>query len=286
MRRYGIFHPFLLSLYSGELYRDVAQRWRGGRATALLMGYLGLLLGASLLPTLRQIHEKLAGFVERIPPEIVRDFPEILIERGILSIDRPVPYVIEAPVPGDPGRKTPFILFDTASEVPPLEKTEARVVVTRSAVHFRKNGDWETQSLAGVEAYSFGKNKLAFWLFLLRHSTAQFAILLLFWYGYRMTAVLCYALVGLIYCEVRLVNLNYPALVRLSILASTPAVLLSTVRNALSLSFLPTGLWWILCMAITLLYLRFGIRSNLGAIPTEDIGPPLKETEPPRPDAG
>jgi hypothetical protein len=106
------------------------------------------------------------------------------------------------------------------------------------------------------------------------HDMAQFykqwtwslvaAFLIPIYFVFCLIQVLIYALFGLAMSRMLNVGLPYAALVRLSVIALTPVLLIDSVLKVRGLMF---GYWWIVSVLITLGYLFFGVRSNKEVIP-------------------
>ncbi len=77
---------------------------------------------------------------------------------------------------------------------------------------------------------------------------------------YRVIQAIVYAAIGcLIFARLAKVDISYQAMVRLSIIAVTPAIIISTVLQYCSISF---NYEWTLYFLLTMLYLIYGIRAN------------------------
>src|SRR5438552_182466 len=88
-RRYGIVRTLLLGLFSADVWRDVAQNWRG---MGLL--YMLVLLTLSWFVVLGKFHVSFGHFVDAEAPPFVEQVPAMTIKDGVVSIDRPSPYVV------------------------------------------------------------------------------------------------------------------------------------------------------------------------------------------------
>lgn len=103
-RRYSPVATLGLSFFSPELYRDVGRRWRG-----IGFWYLVLLLAVSWLPVAIKAHVGFAHFVRQDAPRTLADFPGITITDGVVSIDRPEPYLWR-----DPDSRDVLLYVDTS----------------------------------------------------------------------------------------------------------------------------------------------------------------------------
>ena len=253
MKRYGIFHPFLLSFFSRSLYRDVADHWKG-----VGFGYLFLLLAVAWIPAMVVLHRATARMVETFGPALAESFPTITITNGQVDIEAPEPYVLG--MPGGGGGI--LAIVDTTGKISP-EGNPALLFLTRNQLIVHKN-ERETRiyDLSMVKNFrldqAFVERVLGF---VKRYLiVAAYPCALICSFLYRMIQVLVYAGIGIVFARMSAVPLEYPQLLRLSSVAITPAVLLDLIRGLLSV---PTSyLWWIFCLLHTLGYILFAVRAS------------------------
>jgi hypothetical protein len=81
----------------------------------------------------------------------------------------------------------------------------------------------------------------------------------IFSFIFRLVLVLLYGVIGLLFCRIANVRLDYQALMRLAVIASTPVIILDTV---LEVSNITIPLFWLISFTIAMVYLYFGIRAN------------------------
>jgi len=265
-RRYSLFHPPLLAFFSKALYRDVAWRWPG---TGLL--YLFLLVAVSLLPTIVMMQVGLSGFVDTSAKELVDQIPEITIRDGKVSIDEPQPYVIENKETGEP-----VAIIDTTGETTSLDDTKAHVLLTETTVIIRKDArETRIVDLADVREFTLNGQRVHGWLLALKRWLVVVLCPLMLGsaYVYRVVQALLYALFGLVIANIFRITLSYTALLRLSIIAVTPVIVLDTILGATGTQF--PG-WWPLCFLIAMGYLFFGVKAAAEPQPRDPgAQPPL-----------
>ena len=259
MRRYSILHPFFMSFYSRALYQDVGRRWRGTNFLYLLL-LLTLSWAPSMIKAQRDI-SRAAGveghaFVQQIPP--------ITIKNGKVSTDVPMPHIIKNPDDG-----SPLAIVDITGEVTSLDTTVAKILLTEDHLIVKRN-DRETRSydLAAVKDSSFDSARAEHWM----NVGSKWLIAFLFpfvlvgSYIFRIVQALLYALVGMLFAKSLHADLNYPALLRLPIVAVTPIVVVDTILPFIGLKI---PFWGMLGIAIALAYLYFGVQAN-----SEPVSPP------------
>lgn len=250
MKRYGLFHPFLLSFYSRSLYRDVADHWKG-----VGFGYLLLLLAAAWIPAMVVLHRGTARIIETFGPALTKNFPTITITNGQVAIDAPEPYVVPMPGGGDP-----LLIVDTTGQIT-AENNPAAVLLTRNQLMLRGDRQTRLYDLAMVRDFRMDQAFIERMLGFVRRFlvVVAYPCALIGSYLYRILQVLVYAAIGMAFVRMSMVSLDYVQLLRLSSVAVTPAVLLDTLRGVLRV---PTSyLWWIFCLLLSLGYLLFAVRA-------------------------
>ncbi len=252
MKRYSIIHPFALSFFSRELYQDVAKNWKG---TGFL--YLALLLAACWIPGMIKIGASFSDFVKKEISPLLEEFPEITIKNGEVSINEPMPYFL-----GDPDTGAVVAIIDTTGEITDLEGADERVLLTKNKLILRKN-KMETRGydLSQINDLKLTREKIRSWLDTAR-KWLPFALYPFCWFGsfvYRIAQSLIYAVIGLIFVSVLKAGLQYQALIRLSVIAITPPVILETIRDLVGRKI---PFWSLLCFLIAMGFLFFGMRAN------------------------
>ena len=269
MRKFGLFHPLVLSFYSQPLYADVARNWRG-----ITFLYLLLVLALCWVPGMVKMQTGLSKFIKKDAPALVQQIPRVSIINGEVSTDVETPYYIN-----DPDSGKTLMILDLTGEFTSLEGTGAKMLLTRNQLIAEKSAiETRTYDLSGIKNFSIDRATIEGWLQLARSWLVPllFPIILLFSYCYRLFQALVYGLIGLIIAQVLHVPLGLMASVRLAIIAITPVLILDTL---LGLTEFRLPAWWLLGFAIAMGYLFFGIKAASSA-------PPPGETPGPQPGQG
>lgn len=253
MKKYNIFHPILLSFFSKDLYRDVARNWRGNA-----FFYLFILLAICWIPATYLMHQGMNTFLENRMVPLIKQMPTIKIHHGEVSIDQPSPYIIR-----EPHTNRIIAIINTSTEITSPAQTKALLLLTKDKLYVRHSEkEMRVYSLKRFDNQEITKvlllrivNFVKTWgVFLL------FPLLLIVSYLYRILQALLYAAVGtLVFAKISKASLDYQQILRLSIIAVTPAIILSTVLSFFHINF---SYQWTLYFIITLLYLFFAIKVN------------------------
>lgn len=243
-----------LSFFSRPLYRDIALRWQG-----VAFGYLLLLLALCWIPGAIRIHRSLTFFVDEEAPLVIEQVPEITIINGQAFIDQPQPYTIY-----DPDTGEALLVIDTSGTITSLEQTDARGLVTARQAIFQKNAiETRSFSFETVDRYTLNQKKITRWLDMGKTWAAPvlYPLCILGSFTYRIVQALLYACIGLLIANLCKGKLPFDALLRLSVIAITPAIIIGTLFDAAAVSLPLEGLWFFL---LSMGYLLFGIRASVG----------------------
>jgi hypothetical protein len=255
MKQYGVFHPLLLSFYSKPLYRDVAKNWKG---VGFL--YLLLLLALTWIPVMMQFHYNLSNAVSREAPKIVNQIPKITITKGEVSIDAPVPYSIIDPQSGEQ-----IAAIDTSGQITSIDQTKAFMLLTKKNLIIRQQHRGETRifDLSAIQSLTLDRDSVMSWLqaFNKWFAFVAYPFALGASFAYRIIQVLLYALIGMLMASILKITLDYAALVRLSVIAITPVILLNTLRKLLGVH---VPLTWLISFVIAMCYLFIAVKANAG----------------------
>jgi len=255
VNRFNSFQALYCSFYSAPLYRDVGRHWKG---TGLL--YLLLLLALVWIPEMVHFQGTLAAFVEGEGRTFADQLPTITITDGQVSTDVETPHFIR-----DPKTDQVWAIIDLTGEYTSLQDTDARLLLTRNQVLMsRERGtipETRVYDLSGVESFTLDGSRVLGWLEVAASWLAIlcYPVALLFSFIYRIVQVLIYAAIGLLIARSVKVDLDYVALMRLTAVAITPAVVASMVRSVAEVSI---PVWWLLAFAIAMGYLVFAIKAN------------------------
>src|SRR5437762_1391096 len=113
-RRYSAFSAlFLAPLFSGELSRDIARRWRG-----IGFWFVVLQLLITWLVVLIVWQRGFNRFVQNDMPKISDQIPPVTIKDGVASSPVTQPYEIK-----DPESGKPFVVIDTTGQINSLDRS-------------------------------------------------------------------------------------------------------------------------------------------------------------------
>ena len=253
-KHYRIWQVPPLAFFSHALYRDVALRWQG-----VAFGYLLLLLALCWIPGAIRIHSSFASFVDEEAPLLIEQVPDITIIDGQAFVDQPQPYTIY-----DPKTDEALLVIDTTGTITSLEQTDARALVTARQAFFQKSAiETRSFSFENVDRYTLDQEKIYGWLDSAKTWAAPvlYPLCILGSFAYRIVQVLIYACIGLLLTSLVKGKLPFEALLRLSVVAITPAIIIGTLLDAATIKLPLAGLWFFL---LAMGYLLFGIRSAIG----------------------
>lgn len=252
MPRFSILHPLYMSFYSRELYRDVAANWRGK-----VFVYLFLLLALCWLPVIGVMKSTVTSYITYESPKLVGQFPEITIANGKATVDAVMPYTIN-----DPDTGKPLAILDTTGKVTSLKGSEAAVLLTGDQL-ILKMSDAETRSYSLKDAgeVKINQDQIRAWMKTFDDGFVflVYPAMLFISYVYRVLQVLLFAFIGKMYNKSLGAGLDYGGLVRISVMAVTPCIILNTVYMSLKT---PISAWGLICFIISVGYLYFGVAAN------------------------
>ncbi|MHC4156072.1 MAG: DUF1189 family protein [Planctomycetota bacterium] len=250
-KKFSIIHVPLMSFFSEALYRDVGLHWKGTG-----FAYLLLLLAVCWITPMVGIHVAFSDFAANDAPPVIEQVPRITITDGEVSIDEPQPYYIKEPESG-----SVLAIIDTTGTVVSLQDANTVCVLTKTRLIARKS-EFETRTfdLSQVENFVLDSNRIMGWL----DTTRRLLVVIMYpfalfgSYVYRIIQALIYALVGLLFAKWCNTALSYQALIRLAVVAVTPAIIISTVLSAAHVRLPYAGLFY---LAVALGYLFYGVRA-------------------------
>jgi hypothetical protein len=252
MKRFSIVHPFVFSFFSRDLYRDFARNRSGAGFL-----YLLLLLAICWIPDTIKTAASFSHFTATVAPGFINQVPNITITDGEVSISEPMPYSIK-----DPDSGAVIAILDTTGAITELEDSGTPVLLTKTKLIFRKSAsETRVYDLSPIKSFTLTKERLHGWLHIARKCLmiAFFPICVLGSFVYRIVQALIYAAIGLIFASLLKVRLGYASLLRLSVVAVTPAVILDTLRD---LTGYRIPAWGLICFLIAMGYLFFGVKAS------------------------
>jgi Protein of unknown function (DUF1189) len=250
MKSFSMLRAFILSFYSRDLYREVAKKWKGPGLV-----YLAVLLVLCWAAQMLKMQTGITHFVKQDGAVFVHQVPDITISDGRVSTNVETPYYIKD------RNGTVVAIIDLTGQYTSLKDTSAKLLLTRNHLMFRNNGRIRSTDLKDVKSFHMDQARAEKWLHFVRTwvTIIFFLIALVFSFIYRTIQALIYALIGMLFASIMKVKLDYLTLMRLAIVAVTPAVIVDTVHGLWNIH---TPLWSLVCFVIAMAYLAFGIKAN------------------------
>lgn len=255
MSKYTLFHIPPLSFYSTDLYRDMALNKKG-----VGFGYLFLLLALCWLVLVIAVGYHINSYLDENAPGLLSQFPEITIIDGQASIKEMQPYYISDQKTGEV-----IAVIDTTGSINSLDQTEAVILLTRTHLMVEKN-DIETRTFDLSEAgdYIIDRELVSAWIDMTKSylPIVIYPFALAGSYFYRIIQMLIYAAIGLLFASICKAELEYPQLLRLSVVAVTPSIIISTLLWTLGTNMPMSGLMYFI---LTMVYLFLGVKATTEA---------------------
>jgi hypothetical protein len=245
--------PFM-AFYSGDLYRDVGLNWTGTG-----FAYLFLLLLACMVPKAVQLQFSLRNFAENSAPAVITQVPEIKIANGEASALVVQPYTIR-----DPESGKPLAIVDTTGATVSLDGSDAFLLLKKTEIVVKRNAlDTRSVSLKEIRNFTLNQNVINRVVNLVRsYGVLVFAVLALIGaFIYRLVQALIYGALGLAIAGLLGTSVTYGRLLRLSVMAVTPVILVSTV---VAVTRFNVPHFRLLCFAAAMGFLYLGIKSVAG----------------------
>lgn len=211
----------VFAFYSRALYQHVARGWRGSG-----LGYLFLITACcSLLLTVPAASSIDEFFGQELLP-VIEQVPTLTIRDGALQPVGPTPLIISLP-----GSSKPALIID-ASAQPKLDELFPQVWLLQHQVRvLQPDGRYQAADISSVGDMVLDKTTLMALVDKMRSIIKVLSVvpIQLGEYFYRLMQALLYSLAGLAYCRVLKVSLGYGVLLRLTCVAMTPGLLVSTL---------------------------------------------------------
>jgi hypothetical protein len=250
-KNYTAFQTLYLSFYSRSLYQDI-RNWKG-----LCLPYLLFLLMFYWVPEMMNMHRDVSEFIADEAPAFVEQVPVITITNGVASIKEPSPYTIY-----DRKNNSAFAVIDTSGQVTSLKNSPAHVLLTRTSLIVRKGGEETRTLLLSDIGDATVTQKLIFnWLEIFNNLfvAVLFPFALLLSFAFHIVQAVMLSFLGANFAKYFNVNLNFKALVRLSVVAFTPPIILEAVHAVLNIEY-PYSTF--LSFLIAAGYLLYAVASN------------------------
>jgi hypothetical protein len=247
MRKFSIIHIPPLSFFSKKLYSDVALNWRG-----INFLYLLLLLAVCWTFILIKMNNSITKFIDNEVPPFVKQVPKITIVNGEVSIDKPQPYYIKT-LDGN----NILAIIDTTGTTTSLENTDAYILLTKNTIIVRQSDvDTRKYSLSQVKDFTLTSERLMGWICVFKKVfiIVMYPMMVIGSFVYRLIQALVYGAIGILFA----IKLAYDALIRLSVVAVTPCIIINTVLMFADVQLPVRALIYFL---LTMIYLFFGIKA-------------------------
>jgi len=245
MNRHSYVEIPALCWHSSSLYRDAARNWTG---TGFL--YLFVLLAVSWALVMANLWFGFDTFCAVQLPDLLKQVPEVRVSKGRVFVDVDMPFFMR-----DENNET-LAVIDTTGTITTIDDPrvgEAKVLLTATQVYLRKS-KYETRTfdLSKVENFKLSRDQVTVWITWvgLVGIPVMFFFMLGFSFIYRMLQAVVYGAIGLGMCSVLNAELPFVAVMRLSVIAVTPSIILSTVVDlaGIAVPFAPL-VWFVMTLA-------------------------------------
>lgn len=227
---YSAIQALYLSFYSRELYQDVARNWKGRG-----LPYLFFILMIFWVPEIMNTHRTISGLIAEEGPQYIEQTPVITIAKGAASITEEMPFTIY-----NKKNQTPFAIIDTTGKTSSLDNSPAYLLITKNML-FIRIAEKEVRSLplSNLGDQTITKKVIYDWLEVTNSLLIAmlFPLLLLISFGFHIIQVIFLSFLGGNIAKYFNVNLAFRALMRLSVVAFTPPLLLEAVHAILEISY-------------------------------------------------
>lgn len=252
MKQYSYIHSLYYAFYSKSFYQDVARNWKG-----LCFSYLLFILCLLWIPGISRMQSEVSEFLSTEAPKYVKQVPVITISQGNASIKEQAPYFINVP-----EKNSPFAIIDPSGQITSLDKTSALVLLTKSQLIIKNSSSQSrTFDLKEIDHLTIDQKVIYGWLetFNTLFPFILFPFILLYSFLFHVIQVLLSAGIGSLFVKRFQSDLAYKALIRLSAVSFTPAIILQTFHALLDIPFPYRAP---ISFLISLGYLYYAVGSN------------------------
>lgn len=254
MKQYSCFQAMFMSFYSRNLYRDVAKNWGAGVILYLFI-LLFIVWGIMMFQIQPNINQGFRELVNKYGSQM----PELTFANGILTTPENKPYMIVNPSTGQP-----VAIIDTSGQYQNLDSAPKNVgfLLTKTTMFYVDNNQSIREQkipenfksdIKPEDIKSFGMKFVGWaWVLIL-------PFLLIGSFLYRLIQALIYAIIGKIFGAVSGSQLSYSEILKLSMIAVTPAIVLATILDMCMVVF---HFQFLLYFIISMIYLFFAISAN------------------------
>ena len=282
-RRYSYFQALWMSFFSGDLYRDVGQRWQGwgGLYLFLITGIYSMIMPSIIVwfgVMLYQGNYE-EGKYPSIPvaiDDMLNQLPPMLMQHGKVSTPEAKIYQIY-----EPYGHNPLITIDTTGKTLTLDDAKTPVLVTANELIYKKDNHEEVyrfkkmqeelakEGKAGVvqldttlkEFSKIGLNWIeehAVMICIITWLIGLVSLLPLYFAFYAVLALIWYGVIGMLTGKVQNMQLHYLDYVRISCVAQTPLLAFSLFK----LLILPNGISWLVGTLVGVVVIVLATLSN------------------------
>ena len=254
---YGFGQALWRSWFSKELYKDVGLKWHGSGFAYLLFLLFLCVLVICIIANI-YLRPALDGIQKNYAPQI----PTMTFSQGKMSIDDNAIHTIKS------SSGSTLVIFDPTGQYNEKNMGNAAIV-------FTPNTMFVTEEEGSVSIHNYPttldvtvtpdtvKSLLAH---IKRWGIVAIGLgLLISAYIYRILLSLVYSVFGLVFAKISRSHLVYASVLRVSVVAQTPVIILSTLGAILGVYIAHA---WIAGVIINLCYIMYGIRAVGGSSTT------------------
>jgi|GEM_PF-1270488 Protein of unknown function (DUF1189). len=260
-RKFSPWRSVYLAFYSPKIYIDAARSWKG-----LGFQYLVLLLVCLWTITALNVQYIVGTYLDAYLIPLLEQIPELMITNGVMRMksDKDVVYV------KDPRDGRILITFDLRPELVDTSKEglsevkepeqEGIYVYPRKAYYKSKS---QFQLVEFSSSWESPYQPASFLPYLTRFKNwIGVVVLAIFWLAsFVLCAIqaLIYGLIGKLIALMNKCPLTYQQIVRISVVALTPVLILDTLQKLIGMG-LPA--WTLLSIVVAIVYVYFGVKAN------------------------
>ncbi len=259
MHKYSVIHSLWMAFFSKKFYRDVGQNWKG-------MGflYLFMLLAIVWVPLMMDSYNQTNYMIEKVMPQIVEQMPAITIKNGLLSVDAPMPLIVKY----DKNPNLNIMVVDTSGRYNTLTQAKTDLLVTQKVLYVKDRDSGEVYKVTYAEHDELRNLHLTAQMiidYVDQHKgtllvgifIALYFVCLIGSFVYRILQALLYAVIANIFVKRKTGRQDFDFVLRITSIALTPAIILSTVAEIVGFN-VPLLAY----LAISIFYIYYGIHAN------------------------
>lgn len=277
--KYPSWQAVFLAFFSMDFYKDVAKNWKG-----LAFLYLFLLIAGSWIISAIRLQIGLNQFVAEDASFFSAQLPAVKVNQGELSIDKPVPYYVKDKT------GTVVIVFDTSelskikhpatgaklfsssnADMPQVESEVPLIVVAKKMIFFHDGRRTTPMDLSKFDNMQVDSRSADSFFNTLKIWMIPIVILFAIPCGWIFCAVqsVLYAAFGTLFAKLKKANLSFNQLMRLSIVAMTPPLVVDTIMRILIVQV--PWFWPLLAFLVSMSYLFLAVSDVEPVEPTPAV---------------